>query len=353
MRTQASERNPAEVIAMGLVLIAIFAAAYFTRYILLASLVGIGLGVIISPLMKILKLRMGIPRGISAVLVFMAVIGGLVGLGYALVHLVSDQVTALIQNSPQIIATVKDQALAISTRHEWVMKQIQDLNIASMGQVVVRKVFQGLGAGTIAIGGSAIVLLIGLYVAINSSAYFHSLLSVFPAYLRPKASSVLIESGVVLRKWFRAQLIVMSITGSATTLGLWIIGIDYWLLFGVMTALLGIIPYVGVILTVILTSLVTLGSDAEKIYWVLGLFFIIQQLEGNVLIPLIMRENVDLPEAHLVILMIILGSWFGILGAFIAPPLMAVGLVVYRLTYAPAMDAKTMGPSPETVSSQS
>ncbi len=293
--------------------------------------------------MKTLKDRLHIPRGVSAVLVFLWVIGGLVGLGWAFVALISDQVSSLIRNSPQIFSTVRDRALSLSERHDWVVSQIQSLDVASMGQTVVTKLFQGLGLGTVAVSGAALVLLIGLYVAINSKEYFESVIAAFPAYKRKRASEILLEAGEVLRRWFRAQLVVMSITGTATTLGLWMIGIKYWLLFGVMTALLGIIPYVGIIFTVVLTSLVTLGSEPEKIYWVLGLFFVVQQLEGNVLIPLVMKENVDLPEAHLVILMLILGSWFGILGAFVAPPLMAVGLVIYRMAYLPHMDAKTVG----------
>ncbi len=322
-------------------LAALLLLGYFSRDLILAVLIGVGLGVVISPLMKLLKERFGIPRILSAILVFVLVIGGIVGLGFALGNLLVDQLTNLAERAPEITETLKTRTLRIVENRSWLLNQIKELDFATMARTAFQRIFSGLGKGIVGISGALIVLLISVFVAVNSREYFRGLLSVFPAYQRPKAEKVLAQSAQAVRRWFRGQLIVMSITGTATTLGLWIIGIDYWLLFGVMTAVLGIIPYLGIILTLIAISLVTLGSDPEKIYWVLGLFFVLQQLEGNILIPVIMREAVELPEAHLIILMLFLASWFGILGAFVAPPLLAVMRTVYRLTYVEKMDRMT------------
>lgn len=136
----------------------------------------------------------------------------------------------------------------------------------------------------------------------------------------------------------------MSIIGLITSVTLKLIGINYWLLFGLTTAVLDIIPYVGPILAVIFTSIVTLGTQPDKIYWVIGSFLIIQQIEGNLLIPLIMRDRVQLPEAPLIVLMLILSNWFGVLGAFVAPPLLAVVRTIYLMTYVPRMNQKVYPP---------
>jgi predicted PurR-regulated permease PerM len=304
-------------------------------------LIGVGLGVLISPLMWILKKRYGIARSLSALIIFFLMLVGSAGLGYGIFFLVADQGSSLVARAPQIIAAVQKRAADLSEKQPWLVEQIQAFDFAAAAKAALQKVFQGLGAGTMVVSTAILIFLIALYVAINSSEYFGGLVRAFPAHRRAKATTVLRACGQVLRRWFRSQLIVMSITGTVTTLGLWIIGVDYWLLFGLMTALLGVIPYVGIILTVVATSLVTLGTNPENIYWVLGLFFVVQQLEGNFLIPYVMKENIELPEAHLIILMLILSSWFGILGAFMAPPLLAVGRKIYHLTYLPEMDAAT------------
>lgn len=114
-----------------------------------------------------------------------------------------------------------------------------------------------------------------------------------------------------LRVRFRAQLIDMAIIGAITTVGLLLVGVNYWALFGLLTAIFGIIPYVGVMLVVILVSLVTLASDPGQLPWVLLVFFITQQIEGNIVLPMVMKGQAEIPEAVLIVVMLFFGSWFG------------------------------------------
>ena len=65
---------------------------------------------------------------------------------------------------------------------------------------------------------------------------------------------MLVKSARVVRVWFRAQLIDMAIIGAITTVGLLLVGVNYWALFGLLTAIFGIIPYVGVMLVVVLRA---------------------------------------------------------------------------------------------------
>lgn len=108
-----------------------------------------------------------------------------------------------------------------------------------------------------------------------------------------------------------------------------------------MAGLLDVIPYVGPVSAALITSIVTLGTEPDKVPWVLGLFLLIQQLEGNILIPLIMREEADLPEVPLLILIMLMSVWFGMLEALLAAPLLAVGRTVYLMTYKKKMDQRT------------
>ena len=140
------------------------------------------------------------------------------------------------------------------------------------------------------------------------------------------------------RVWFRAQLIDMAIIGLITTIGLLIAGVEFWALFGLLTALFGIIPYVGVMIVVVIVSFITLASDPSQVPWVLLVFIITQQIEGNVVLPWVMKGQAEIPEALLIIVMLFFGFWFGLLGVFIAPPLVAVMICLYRNLYLPAIE---------------
>ena len=330
------------LIYLGVLGVIAFAFLAFTvRYIIIASFIAVGIGVLCSPLVKTMKNRFKIPKGVSAVFLFIFVFLFIVSLIGALGYLVSDQVKSLVEHAPQLFSKAESTVDSTFSKYPWIYDQIKKFNISATVEIALGYLYQGIQLGAFALGSAVIVLILGIYIAINSREYFAGFLSLFPAYQRQQVSNILQSCGWVIRKWLKCQLIVMAIMGSVTTLGLWIIGIDYWLVFGLLTGLLGIIPYVGIILTVIATCLVTLGSEPDKVPWVLALFIVSQQLEGNFLLPIVMKEGVQLPEVHLMVLMLILGSWFGLLGVFIAPPLLAVARTIYQSTYLPYMNRKT------------
>lgn len=317
---------------------------YSTRLIVLAALIGIGLGVLVSPVMSLLRDRYRIPRGVSAVLMVILIFGGIGGIGYGSYILIWDQLQQFIERFPELFATVQKQFSTLLAGKPWIAEQINQLELGRYTRMAAGILFSGIQTTVTAIGGIFVILAIGLYTAINLNSYFRGFLSLFPAYLRPKTQDVLREAASSLRRWFKGQLIVMAVIGSATMLGLWILGIEYWLLLGFLTAIFGFIPYVGAFFTGALTALVTLGTAPEKIWWVLALYVAIQQLEGDLVVPIVMRGAIQLPEVHLIVLMLVMGSLFGLIGVFVAPPFLAVGRSIYLQTYLVRMNRATEAP---------
>ena len=170
--------------------------------------------------------------------------------------------------------------------------------------------------------------------------YRKILISAFPKSKRNKVRGILQECANILRKWFKAQIIDMVIIGSITAIGLWVSGIEYWAVFGLLTAVLGIIPYVGIVIVVVLATILTLATNPTQLWNVLLVFGITQQIEGNLVLPLVMKGKVQLPEVPLLIFMLLLGSILGILGIFLAPPIFAIMKVLYEKLYLPHMEKK-------------
>ncbi len=326
--------------------ILLFAAAYFTRYILLVSVIGIGIGILISPILNKLTGKLHLPRYLSALLILLLIALIVSGVLVSIYYLVADQFNTLTERSPEIYKSLSTWFSKISNRYPWLKDQFLDINIGQTAQRSVINVFKGFHLGVIALGGASFAIILGLYTAINSQEYFASSIEAFPPRYRAKASKVMTECGRILRAWFRAQLIDMFIIGSLTAFGLWLTKVDYWAIFGLLTAVMGIIPYVGIILVVTTASLITLASDPGQIIWVLLVFGITQQLEGNVIIPLVMKDQIELPVVPLLVFMLLLGSFFGILGVFIAPPAFAMLRALYLMIYLPHInnqEAPTMG----------
>jgi predicted PurR-regulated permease PerM len=167
---------------------------------------------------------------------------------------------------------------------------------------------------------------------------FKGALRLFPASHRSRAKGVLHHCANTLRSWFSAQITDMAILGLITSLSLWAVGVEFWAVLGLMTTVFAIIPYVGILLVVICATLITLAFDPTMVIWVLVVFAVTQQIEANVILPLLMKSQVELPEVPLLIFILFLGVWFGLLGVFLAPPLFAILRVLYLEFYMPKME---------------
>jgi predicted PurR-regulated permease PerM len=127
----------------------------------------------------------------------------------------------------------------------------------------------------------------------------------------------------------------MVILGVMIAVGLWIVGVDYWAVYGLLAAIFAIIPYIGTLIVVVCASLITLASEPSLVLWVIAVFVVAQQIEGNFVLPMLMKGQVELPEVPLLIFILLLGSWLGIVGVFVAPPFFAIMRVLYIELYLP------------------
>jgi predicted PurR-regulated permease PerM len=186
------------------------------------------------------------------------------------------------------------------------------------------------------------IISVALYVAVDPTRIQSSFLSAFPAHLRPKVTEIMHECAHTLRQWFLSHLIVVSGVGVSYALGLWLLGNPYWPLFGVLAAILDFVPYIGPFAVTIGASAVFLSTGQPMhMAWTIGLSLLIQELEGHVFLPIVMKERIDLPAVQLITMAIIMGFWFGVLGVFATPPLLAVLRTIYLATYAKRMDMAT------------
>lgn len=166
-------------IIFTLLFIVMLIIAYYSRYILLISMIGIGIGVLINPILGYLRKKIHLPRALSALIVLiMVLLLSTVVLG-SLYYLVADQVSSLESRWHEIKSTAEDYVSNLFTRFPWIQEQIQGFDIASSLNSSAMSLIKGFKTGIIAISGAVFALIIGLYTAVNGGEYFEKTVEAF------------------------------------------------------------------------------------------------------------------------------------------------------------------------------
>lgn len=143
----------------------------------------------------------------------------------------------------------------------------------------------------------AVILISGLYFALTPHVYVDGLLRLVPPAQRPAIRGLMVTAGRTLWSWTIGQALDMLVVGIASGVGLYLLGIPLATALGVVAGLCNFIPYIGAILGAVPAVLIALSVGTQSELEVVGLYCVIQFLEGNVLAPLIQRHAVHMPPA--------------------------------------------------------
>jgi predicted PurR-regulated permease PerM len=331
-KTESIKRPLKIFIGSAVVTLAILGLVYFRTAFVVAAVGAIG-GILLQPLIWWLHERLHLPRAVSVVITALLVVGGIGGLLYGGYLLVAEQVRKLVEQAPQIRDQLVNKADQWSRRFPWVDFGGGSIDLSEQFQNLASGVFKTLRLGAEGLSYVAITLILALFVAANFRSYARGFLTLFPPERRPRVSRLGQGSIKVVRSWFLGQLIVVSTSAILTGLALLGIGMDYWLLIAALVFLLDFIPLLGAVITGVVAGLLTLGTEPSKVGWVLLIFIAIQQIESDLLVPIVMKGSVRLPEAHLLVFILVMASALGVVGIFLSPPLFAVMHYLYRESY--------------------
>lgn len=178
-----------------------------------------------------------------------------------------------------------------------------------------------------------VVIFAGIYLATQPNFYRAGVIKLVPPARRKVAAEAMLESERALRLWLKGQAIAMLVVGLATGIGLWALGMPSALVLGLLAGLLEFIPFAGPIISAVPAILLALAVSPDMALWVGLLYLVVQQLEGNLLSPLVQQYAVDLPGVVLLFSLIGFGILFGTLGVILAAPLAVVTLVLVKRLY--------------------
>jgi predicted PurR-regulated permease PerM len=184
----------------------------------------------------------------------------------------------------------------------------------------------GLGLAGV-LGGLVLMLVTACFMAVRPEPLVKGALRLFPPDRRPKVEQVMYRLREAWIGWLQGVVVDMLITGVLLYVGLRIVGLDYAIVFAVFAALLVVVPYFGSVVGAIPPVLYALTVSPGKALLVLAVYLIVQQIESNMVIPLVMSKRVRLHPALIAIGVVIVGQLFGVVGLFVAVPILSAVVI--------------------------
>ncbi len=319
------------LVALGWVFLIIGEAI---RVIWLPLAFAAGLVFLLEPIVRVFD-RLNLPRPVGAVLAFLVLLAIVVAVGALVWPTVQEQGAELIRQLPDIYVSLVDwwreAALALGLNIDEFLSQeaIEAWLRDPANQETIQNLLFGFGAGagivlrgvaeTIAVIGLAPVL--AIYLLIDLERFKRSSLELTPPRHRNEVAYVSGEVSTALGSFVRGQLMVAFIVGVASSFGMWIIDLPFWLLIGIVSGFLNLIPFVGPFVGGALAALVALlNGDPWQAVWAVLIMIGVQQVDNHLITPMIQRARVHLSPLVIVLALIIGGSLAGLLGVLVAIP---------------------------------
>jgi predicted PurR-regulated permease PerM len=336
-RRHADEPGFVRKVLIVLALAALALLAWAAHLAILVTFAGIIVAVLLSALAQPLEARLGLSRP-WALLVAAAGLASLLTLAATLVGAeVAAQVRDVLGRLPEAIAALGDRfGIAVprpgEARGEDAAALLGAIDPSWLGGVAGQVASVG-GAAANAFSAFVVAVIGGWFLAADPALYRRGVTLLLPRGQRRKAEEAMEASGEALRLWLGAQAISMAAIGILAWLGTWAIGLPSPVALGLFAGLAAFVPLVGSVAGAVPALLLALTVGGDAVLWTAGLFVAIQQVESNMLAPLVQRRMVSLPPALVLFAVVAIGLLFGLPGVILAAPITVVAFVLVKLLY--------------------
>jgi predicted PurR-regulated permease PerM len=174
------------------------------------------------------------------------------------------------------------------------------------------------------IGTFVAILVLPYYLLVEADSLQEGLLKLFPPERRPWIARITRDVTVKVGAWLNGQLLLSASIGATASLGLWLLGVPYFYVLGLLAAVGEFVPIVGPIVAAIPAVLVGWSVSWHTAVFVAAYFSVQQFIEGNILVPRIMERQVGVSAWSVIVALLIGGELLGVAGAVLAVPTAAI-----------------------------
>jgi len=326
-------------------------ALWLARSALPVFAIAIALAFLLDPPVTALQ-RRGVPRLAGILVVYVAVVAAVVGLGWLLLPPLFEQIMRFLEELPVLASQIVAWEQAIV---DWLAglplpDQIREAldSIIESGQQAVVTLLETIVGPLLSVIARTAGFVIGLvvvpvwllYVLKDRERLPDGVLGLLPAAWRPDASHAMGLTTRMIGRWIRGQLLLGAVIFVATLIGLLLLAAigfrefaDFAVLLALVAGILELVPIIGPIIAAIPAVLIGTSISPGAALAAVALYTVIQQLENHLLVPKVMGDAVDLHPAVVILSLIMGASLFGLWGAILAAPVVALGRDLYRYAF--------------------
>jgi predicted PurR-regulated permease PerM len=286
--------------------------------------------------------RFRIPRPAGALIALLTGLLVFAALLFLVIPPFVDETNKFVDNVPEISDSLQDRVhditgeskSAIGHRVQRFAKRYTDNPEKLIGPLT------SIGFGVAGVlAAMVLMLIIAYYMAANPQPLLRGVVRLFPPDRREHAQYVMERLRDAWVGWMQGVVVDMLVTGVLIYLGLSLIGLDYALVFAVISALLVLIPYYGAFVGGIPPVLFGLADSPGKGLLALVVYLAVQQIESNFTIPLVMARTVSLHPAVIAIGVLVVGRLMGFAGLFVAVPVLSFVTITIEEFWVKPMEA--------------
>jgi predicted PurR-regulated permease PerM len=326
-------------------------ALWLARSALPVFAIAIALAFLLDPPVTALH-RRGIPRVAGILLVYVAVVAGVIGLGWLLLPPLFDQLRRFLEQLPTLAAqfVAWEEGLVDWLTGLPLPEPIRDAldSIIDSGEQAVVTLLEAIVGPLLSllartagfVFGLVVVPVWLLYVLKDRERLPDGLLGLLPAGWRPDANHAMGLTTSVIGRWIRGQLLLGAVIFVATLGGLLVLSAigfrefaDFAVLLALVAGVLELVPIIGPIIAAVPAVLIGASISPAAALAAVALYTVVQQLENHLLVPKVMGDAVDLHPAVVLFSLIVGASLFGLWGAILATPVVALGRDMYRYAF--------------------
>ena len=316
------------LIAIGLAALAILVWQLRTVIVLLFG--AVVMATIVRALADPLSRHLRLPERVAVLIAVLLIVGVIAGVAWLLGQQIAAQMDVLTTTLPAALGRV-DQWLAGFGLDHPLKTWLSQLHHS--GGTLVSRFGGWLSAASTGVANFLIVLFGGIFLATEPRFYRTGAIKLVPETQRGLISEAMDESERALRMWLKGQLLAMLIIGTMTGAGLWLLGVQSWLVLGILAGFFEFIPFAGPILSAIPGILIALVHGPELALWTTLMYVFVQHSEAYLIQPLIQQYAVDVPAVVLLFSLLAFAVLFGGIGVLFAAPLTVVSYVLVKRLY--------------------
>lgn len=321
---------------LAFVLIGIMALGFLIilgKELLDPLLFGFLFAILLLPLANFFELKCKFPRSMAAFMAILIMVLGVSGI----VYLVGSQISNLANDWPMLKEQIAKSSVEIQlwiqrTFHINAEKQMIYVNdttdkLVASGTTVLGTTF---GAVSSLLLFYIFIILFTFLILLYRRLLFRFVLYVFDEESTPVVITIVENVQRILRQYIVGLLLEMIIVAILTCVAFWIIGVKYAMLLGIITALINIIPYVGIFSALLLSTLITFATGAITKAVVVAIVVVaIHAIDANVVLPMVVGSKVRL-NALVTFIGIVLGEMlWGLSGMFLSIPVIAIFKIIF------------------------